>query len=806
MSFRSLAFFMLAFKMRPVIFLALAAQLLFACGCQEQPESIANDHVTDQQDNANSVTSDQMSLMSNAHYVDDKLCAECHQEIYDSYQHVGMGKSFYDFDTANQIEQFENAHYYHEASDNHYEIAIVDGKLQQTRYKLKQDGSRTHEHSVSAKYVVGSGNHVRTYLSRNNTGEMFQLPVVWYTQDKKWGMAPGYDEATHPDFSRPITRQCMACHNAYPELEPGADAFGMPHRFPEKLPQGVGCQRCHGPGSEHVRISNFADVDDTDEYEQVLNSIVNSGKLSPELQDDVCNQCHLQPMSRRTSVVRLFGKGDFEFIPGQSLNEHIAHFEPAHDKQTVDEFEINHHPYRLHQSKCFSQTPGGIRCTHCHDPHQKVQPDERPAFYREKCFACHDSQDCLDQEQGRAPDANCIACHMPERRTEDVIHVTMTDHKIVRRPSLADPKAPLAERTIPVDAPVSDFHWNGKSNGNSKTPESSTLIKLFSQILDDDENSIAAFANEVKTRRPQHVAPQIMLLQKLVQYRKYDEAYEVFRSLDPAAAKMPINLTNAGIAALGRKDYELALSHLEAATAADPDNPEAWYNTGVAHSRIGQTDKAITSWQKSIRARPSYVKPRLKIGSQLALDDQLEDAKVQFETALEIDTRNLEAYRKLSSIMRLQGDWPQAVGLLKDSLKISPANIDLLTSLLLALLEPGNRTSRDKALSLGTAERLRSLAPKDPDNLLLLALAHLENQQSEAALEFISDALKTPERKPEAGLLLAIAQQISGAEETAKNNFAGASNALSQRGQSDRLTRVIRQYAESHFKQSDRAN
>lgn len=172
--------------------------------------------------------------LTGATYVPDQLCADCHQEIYDSYQQVAMAKSFYDFDSKHLIESFDDNHFYHELSDNHYEMNVVDGSFELTRYKIRPDGSKAHSFKQNADYVVGSGNHVRTYLYRNEVGEMFQLPIVWYSQKKKWGMAPGYDRADHPDFSRPITRHCMFCHNAYPEFEAGTDSFGMPNRFPKE--------------------------------------------------------------------------------------------------------------------------------------------------------------------------------------------------------------------------------------------------------------------------------------------------------------------------------------------------------------------------------------------------------------------------------------------------------------------------------------------------------------------------------------------------------------------------------------------
>ena len=103
--------------------------------------------------------------------------------------------------------------------------------------------------------------------------------------------------------------------------------------------------------------------------------------------------------------------------------------------RTADErFEINHHAYRLWRSQCYQASEGALGCISCHDPH--VKPES--AAFREQvggvCGDCH-TQTHLDahHDESTAVDA-CVDCHMPTRRTQDVIEVTMTDHRIARGP------------------------------------------------------------------------------------------------------------------------------------------------------------------------------------------------------------------------------------------------------------------------------------------------------------------------------------------------------------------------------------
>ena len=45
------------------------------------------------------------------------------------------------------------------------------------------------------------------------------------------------------------TVECMFCHNSYPERITGAEDAA----FTGKMPEGIDCQRCHGPGQAHLR-------------------------------------------------------------------------------------------------------------------------------------------------------------------------------------------------------------------------------------------------------------------------------------------------------------------------------------------------------------------------------------------------------------------------------------------------------------------------------------------------------------------------------------------------------------------------
>ncbi len=149
------------------------------------------------------------------------------------------------------------------------------GRFFQRRHELDSRGGEVNIFEQEVTFAIGSGNHARSYLHQSANGEITELPITWYTQEGRWGMSPGYDNATPSDFTRLVDDGCLFCHNGYPPA-PGID-----------------CQRCHGPGSRHVDLAGGGKA----QKPEIRAAIVNPARLNPERQMEVCMQCHLETTS-----------------------------------------------------------------------------------------------------------------------------------------------------------------------------------------------------------------------------------------------------------------------------------------------------------------------------------------------------------------------------------------------------------------------------------------------------------------------------------------------------------------------------
>jgi Tfp pilus assembly protein PilF len=580
-------------------------------------------------------------------YVPDSTCAMCHPATVASYQGVGMAQSFQRPTEKALIEDFSKTEFFHEASQRHYSLTWKDDMLMFRRWQLDDVGKPVNLISQKVDYLFGSGHRTRVYVYRTPGGEMFELPVAWYAQEQALAMAPGYDRPDHDGLGRRIRRECMFCHNAYPEQASGSDAQWMPHVFPQDLPEGTGCQRCHGPGARHVRtVIGNADA------ATIRASIVNPKRLPAKRRDEVCFQCHLLPA---VSVIgpRRLNRGTYSFRPGESLNDYMVHVDTTEAEPASQRFEINHHAYRLTQSPCYRK--GGVTCIDCHDPHQPLASDTRVAGANSVCARCHEKYEHkparLDSGSARS---DCVSCHMPRRRTQDVVHVTMTDHRI-GVPSAKDPLAPLVEHESDIrDVQLLDSSSVPVAEADLYRTLAIVRVGLGGQPGIDHLRKLLA-ANS-----PGGLEAQLELASQELGHREYAKARKIIEAVLEQSPEDALAVGWRGIARVGLGEVAPALEDLRRAARLAPESAEAAFNLGRVLQGLHRDQEALEPLSRAIALRPTLSAAWLVRGNAHAALGQQEAAIVDLRQALAIEPRETRAYLALAPLLDASGQHDEA--------------------------------------------------------------------------------------------------------------------------------------------------
>jgi tetratricopeptide (TPR) repeat protein len=638
-------------------------------------------------------------VQAKSDYVDPSVCGTCHADIAATYLKTGMGRSFYQPNAQTVVEDYlQKNSLEHKPSGLSYTMIQHDGKFFQRRHTTDFDGKETNVVEEQVDYVIGSGNHARTYLHRTAQGKLTELPVSWYVENSgSWAMSPGYDRRDQEDIRRAITPECMFCHNGYPQIDQRAPYNSDSAIFPANLPEGIDCQRCHGPGGNHVAAATARNSSPN----LIRASIVNPRMLSRDRQMEVCMQCHLETSSRdMPNEIRAYDRDVLSYRPSQPLGDYKFYFDRAKDA-TDDTFEVAHAAYRLRKSKCFLESD--MTCITCHDPHDIPRGEEATQTYVAVCKNCHQA---VVHRSSLPARSDCISCHMPKRRTEDVVHVVMTDHFIQRYKPQRDLLAPIAEKV--VDAGTGSTVFPYYPANLPKSPKSELYLAV-AQVNDGKDAQGLTHLQAVLIRQiPSAPEPYFALGHAYVRRGNNAEAVRWFdtalkhqpdyrpalRELGPAL--LAINqdaraletlrravtlfpnddmlLTNLGNVYLRMNMPSEARAALDRAIIANPERADAYNLIGLVALQTSDKGTAEKSFREAIRWQPDLAEAHNNLASLLTGSHNFAEAKFHFLKAIEINPDYADAHHGLGLLLILMHSIPEATAELREAVRLQPAS------------------------------------------------------------------------------------------------------------------------------------
>jgi len=329
--------------------------------------------------------------MGTARYIGSATCAPCHQKIYDHWRKTPMANVVRDprehpeavagdFSKSNTLVHFSVA-----------DVAFVYGSIWKQRYFKK----------------VGD--------------DYFPFPAQWDIRHKLWRPYVAKDDwwvADYPadNFKRPTGALCDGCHSVNYDI-----------RTKQVTEWNVGCERCHGPGSEHVA-------------HPTAKNIVNPMRQGYVAANDVCIQCHSQGRPRQNPI----GGQYYDWPVGYEVTKNLIDFWRL-EEHRVGDTTFTHfpdgtaHKNRMQGNDFITSVmyTHGVACSTCHDVHgtENYAQLRKPANVL--CLDCHGpgspngpnapTLEAHTHHKAGSPGSDCIDCHMPKIE-QTIADVNVSSH------------------------------------------------------------------------------------------------------------------------------------------------------------------------------------------------------------------------------------------------------------------------------------------------------------------------------------------------------------------------------------------
>ncbi len=489
--------------------------------------------------------------------VGNQACRPCHEAIYESYSRTAMART-----SGRALPGLIEGSFEHPPSRVSYRV-FRQGETGVLSYS--RAGTPALQGSQPLKYYVGSNTRGRTFLF-DIDGFLYQAPINYYTAKNGWEMSPGYLQLREMELNHPVDSTCLFCHASRVR----APEKGTVNRFVADpfLQDGVGCERCHGPGSDHVKG---------------LGAMINPAKLTGERRDSICVQCHLEGEAR----IARAGRSQQEYQPGERLSEYLAIF--VRENNAQQRRGAVSHVESLAVSRCKVESGDKLSCVTCHDPHVQPGAEEKAGYYRARCIACHAPM--ADRHFSRQPD--CTACHMPRLQSADIAHTAVTDHRIIRQRQNEAPQSTETGKLVqfgnarPAARDLGLAYGEVALRGNAFAAREAFRLLQQARVDQPDDRQVLTRLGYLHQARGD--------------FETAEKLYEQVRKQDPDDAVVAGNL---GVFRAHRGMLSQSLELWRTAFDNNPQLSEIGVNLGKGLCAVGDADGARTTLQRVLKHNP----------------------------------------------------------------------------------------------------------------------------------------------------------------------------------------------------------
>ena len=588
---------------------AISLVALVASGCS--PDDIEQDQVD-----------------SPKEFVGSALCESCHRQEFSRWQgsHHQLAMQVASTDTVLGNFSDVTVPYF----DTEARFTTHSGKLLVT---MTDATGLSREYRVTHTFGVTP---LQQYLVATAGGRKQALQFAWDSRPRDDGGQRWYhlyaNENIGPDDPLHWTGRyfnwnymCAECHSTNVQLDYDLDTDTFDTSFSEVS---VGCEACHGPGSNHIAQAEAGtfdgtwgltvDLNDRRDTAWIMNPDTGIAERSrpntTHQQPDACGRCH----ARRSVVAANYEYGrllaDTHMVA--LLDEHL-YFADGRIKDEVYVYGS------FVQSKMYA---AGVTCSDCHDPHSgelHTGPDPNDI-----CATCHLPTKYAVSGHAGSTSSDCVACHMQATTYMGVD--PRRDHSFRLPDTAIDPGHYGAIIGAGRDGGANDKLLEGIANTAYPPIARATMLTLLEPI--DDPSGLKVLRRQLDDPDPlvrigalralRNQRPEV----RLEDARAFAGAADDFREAMTATSAMPdaaLTLaefeTRLGNRETASRMYEhalrigaesaavqhayglylvrqgnsvAALNHLRQSTQLAPNIPEFLYVYGVALNSSGQSAEA----------------------------------------------------------------------------------------------------------------------------------------------------------------------------------------------------------------------